>query len=227
MQYITPDLRSFERKDFSQFNEDGVIEQINADLGIKEGTFFEFGIGPSDGVSFHHELEGNCVALRKRGYRGVFLDGQHLPPHCGVRQEFVTALNINHLYVKHALPDDLDVMSIDVDGQEFWIWMALQYRPKIVIIEYNNGLGPEASLTVPFDVSFRWDGTIYQGASLKALYKLSIAKRYTLVYTNGVNAIFIRDDLISNKSDFSYDRLCLSDFPAHGPDLLQRSWVTV
>ena len=227
MPYITTDLTRFERKEFSQFGEDGVIEQIADDLGLTTGTFFEFGIGPTDGVSFDKPLEGNFVLLRNKGWAGVFLDGApHLPSNVGVRREFITALNINLLYRKHGLPEDLDFMSIDVDGQEFWIWMALQPRPKVMIIEYNGGLPRESSVTTQFDVHHNWDGSIYQGASLLALDKLAKCKSYQLVWANGVNCIFIRDDLVSNPDCFSLEDIW-RPFTPHFPDPKNRAWVEV
>ena len=69
-------------------------------------------------------------------------------------------------------------MSIDVNGQEFWIRMALQARPKVIIIEYNGGLAKKDSITTRFDVSFTWDSSMYHGASLLALTKLAEAKHY-------------------------------------------------
>ena len=90
MPYVTPNLKSFERKEFSQFGEDGITEKILADLEIPNGTFFEFGIGPADGVSFDTmPLEGNFVLLRQNGWKGVFLDGApHLSSKVGVRKEW-------------------------------------------------------------------------------------------------------------------------------------------
>lgn len=223
MPYIEPNLGAFEKKVYSQFGEDGVIEQIASCLGFEKGTCFEFGIGKNE----FGEMEGNFWLLREKGWKCVFLDGQQgLDPSFGVRREFITALNINELYGKHDVPDDLDFMSIDVDGQDFWIWMALMHRPKLIIIEINGGLPFESSVTIQFDVNHVWDGTIYQGASLRALDKLARCKQYTLVHTNGINAFFIRDDLVSNRSEFSLERLQKWG-PTHPPDPHGRPWVQI
>ena len=232
MPYITPDLTRFERKDTSQFGEDGVFERLAADLGIEHGTFFEFGIGPKDSVPTAR-FEANFLALHKRGWTGVFLDGSDYggdgkaeAERLDVRREFITAFNINHLYRKHGLPDDLDFMSIDVDGQDFWIWMALDFRPKVICCEYNGGLEKEESKVIQFKLDHRWDYTIYQGCTLKALDKLAKAKSYTLVYANGVNGIFVRNDLVSNKEDFGFDRR-YRGYHKLGPDLRNQPWVEI
>lgn len=226
MHFIEPNLKSFEQKFHSQFGEDGVIQKIASCLGLLSGTFFEFGIGPTVHCQFEAGMEGNFVLLEKLGWKGVFLDGNVYPAKFNVRQAFITPLNINTLYRKHALPEDLDFMSVDVDGQEFWIWMALQYRPKVMVVEYNGGLARNLSCTVQFDVNHVWDGTIYHGASLLALSKLAVAKAYTLVYANGVNGMFIRDDLVSNRNDFDFEHLYV-DFAPNAPDPQQRMWVEV
>lgn len=226
MPYINPDLNRFERRVTSQFGEDGVIEAIAGCLSVTTGTFFEFGIGPPKPAREGQDLEGCFLSLRNKGWAGVFLDGSDYPAHFGVRKEFVTPLNINHLYHKHGLTSDLDFMSIDVDGQDFWIWMALQPRPKVMVIEINGGLSLEQSITVQFDVNHVWDGTMYHGASLRALDRLGKAKGYTLVWSNGVNAIFVRDDLVSNREDFSIERLYRPNTP-HPPDPKDRPWVEV
>jgi hypothetical protein len=192
---------------------------------LRSGSFFEFGIGPADGISYDR-LEGNFVALQKQGWTGVFLDGQPARGGCPIRQEFITALNINQLFVRHAIPPDLDLMSIDVDGQEFWIWMALRYRPKVMVVEINGGLGIEPSVTIGFDIHHRWDGTLYHGASLRAIDKLARCKDYSLVWSNGINAIAIRDDLISNLSDFVLEDL-FRPYPPHLPDPKNRPWVEI
>ena len=226
MAHIEPNLMAFEKKVHSQFAEDGVIEKVAADLGVVKGTFFEFGIGPPWQRPAEEGLEGNFVLLRERGWTGVFLDGNAYPPQCGVRRELVTPLNVNALYRKHALPEDLDFLSIDVDGQEFWIWMALQYRPKVAILEYNGSLGPDVSLTIQFDVGHVWDGTRYHGASLRALDKLARSKGYALVYANGVNAMFVRGDCVSNPEDFVFERI-FRGFPPHAEDKKLRAFVAI
>ena len=198
MPYITPELSRFERKETSQFGEDGVLEKLAVDLGIEKGSYFEFGIGPKDSVP-SERFEGNFVALHSKGWKGVFLDGNDYSGECkmeadrlGVRREFIDAFNINYLFRKHAIPENLDFMSIDVDGQDFWIWMALEYRPKLVCCEYNGGLDREESRVIQFKLDHRWDNTIYQGCSLKALDKLAKSKSYTLVYANGVMGFYSR-----------------------------------
>ncbi|ALM10329.1 MAG TPA: hypothetical protein DEB30_00430 [Candidatus Peribacter riflensis] len=120
--------------------------------------------------------------------------------HClGVHREFITAENIEPLFKKYGVPAECDLLSIDIDGNDYWVWKAItHFHPRVVIMEYNANKGPELSVTIPYDPAFIWDKTDYQGASLKALEKLGREKGYTLVATdrNGVNAFFVLDALV-------------------------------
>jgi hypothetical protein len=89
-----------------------------------------------------------------------------------VQQERVDAININPLLRKYRVPDIPDLISIDVDGQDFWIWSNLVHRPNVIIIEYNANFAPDDSKVIPYDVAFQGDGTKYFGASLRALHNL-------------------------------------------------------
>jgi hypothetical protein len=214
-------------KTHSQNNEDGILTYMISRLPEVRRYFVEFGVGPPWRTSIEAAgLEANCRLLREQGWDGLFMDANDYPPQYGVEKEFITALNINELMAKYRVPADLDIMSIDVDGQDFWIWMNLQLRPKIVVIEQNPTLERERSIVIPFDTRYRWDGTTWFGASLKALDKLGASKGYVLVYTTSANAIFVRGDLIANPEDFVFDEL-YAKHEMHVRDWLNRPWVTV
>jgi len=223
-------LQVYGRKQYSQNDEDGVIEYLNTKLGIKNGYFVEFGVGPAGDCTIEESgLECNCRLLLQNGWRGLFMDGNIYPAEFCVQNERITALNIDRLLKKYHVPLEPDLMSIDVDGQDFWIWMATSYRPRIVIIEYNPSLHIDESCVMPFDISYIWDGTQYYGASLLALHKLGESKGYTLVYANGVNAFFVRTDLISNATEFNYESVYnyRGRLLYHRADHLNRAYLRV
>ena len=113
----------------------------------------------------------------------------------------MTPGNVERLFADAGVPESLDVLSIDVDGSDYWIWEALQtYRPRIVVIEYNSALPADTRLAQPRDHG-EWDGTDYQGASLGAMVSLGALKGYRLVHTetSGVNAFFVRDELTDGR----------------------------
>jgi hypothetical protein len=199
----TPEhLTSAELKVFSQNGEDGVLCALLNALGPGTNTFVEFGIGPG--------LEGNCVFLSDvLGWAGLFIEA-HQPsyerlafkyranPHVRCRRDMVTPTNLDDLAISSGLPSELDILSIDIDGQDIWVWEGVQrLSPRVVIVEYNGDLPLDESLAQPRDWSRHWRLDNVYGASLQALCDLGKLKGYRLVHTElvGSNAFFVRDDL--------------------------------
>ena len=118
-----------------------------------------------------------------------------------IKNERVTAENIQKLFQKYNVPKNFDLLSIDIDYNDYWVWKSIiDYFPRVVVIEFNSSIPPNESRVVPYDANAVWDGTNYFGASLLALRNLGLKKGYTLVGcdNNGVNAFFIKSDLIKN-----------------------------
>jgi len=188
------DLNQYELKVYSQNGEDGIIRAIFAKIGTSNRFCVEFGVEKG--------LECNTRYLRdRRGWNCVWMDaGDGVPE--PIRTEFVTAENINSLFKKYDVPPDFDLLSIDIDGNDYWVWKALEgYTPRVVVIEYNSSLPPTESKVIPYQPGFVWDGTNYFGASLLALSKLGESKGYTLVCCEGigVNAFFVKTELVPNR----------------------------
>ncbi|HET9102351.1 MAG TPA: hypothetical protein VFN55_03280 [Solirubrobacteraceae bacterium] len=199
-------LAGSELRVFSQNGEDGVLAEILGRIGVSERFFVEFGIESG--------REGNCVYLADvAGWRGLFMEGgdaffaalqRKYAAQASVStvKAMVTPANIEELLRAASVPAEPDILSIDVDGQDYWIWHAVQsFRPRVVVIEYNSALDPRRRLVQPNDPLGGWDGTDYFGASLGALAGLGRDKGYTLVHTelSGANAFFVRDDLVADR----------------------------
>jgi len=183
-------LNRFERKITSQNWEDGMIHALFAILGPGKKYYVEFGV--EDG------RECNTAQLQKSGWHGLLMDGGENTPESGIKKEFITAENINDLFKKYEVPQEFDLLSIDIDGNDYWVWKAIEgYAPRVVIMEYNACIPYAPAVTVPYKADFVWDKTDYMGASLSALVQLGTQKGYTLVATDsrGVNAFFVRTDL--------------------------------
>lgn len=202
------DLTPFELKVFSQNGEDGVIAEILRRSEEGDRYFVEF--GASNG------LEGNCVALADVfGWSGLFMESDETAfarlefkyrSNSGVatRRAAVTAENVQSLFREAGVPEHFAVLSIDVDGADYWIWHALQrFRPRVVVIEYNAALDHDGRLVQPPDAKTAWDRTIWHGASLGALRGLAEERGYRLVHTEmtGTNAFFVRNDLPGDYPD--------------------------
>jgi hypothetical protein len=212
---LAVDLEKYGKKVYSQNDEDGIIEYIFSCIRPTNRFFVEIGVGPPWKKGRFLDvneagLQCNCRLLAEQGWNGVLIDGQQYPGSLSVKSEFVTAENINAILSKYDVPHEFDLFSLDVDGNDYWIWKALTYLPRVIVVEYNQRLAPNVSKTIRYDPHFSCatNGTDYYGASLLAMKRLGDAKHYTLVYANRVNAFFIRTDLVCNSIDFVYDRTC-------------------
>jgi hypothetical protein len=198
-------LAAAELRCFSQNGEDGVIAEILGRVGNGQRFFVEFGAESGD--------EGNCVFLADvQAWRGLFIEADPEDFQClankyaanslvRVIQASVTPENIEGLLDQGAVPAEPDVLSIDIDGADYWVWEAItSRRPRLTVIEYNAALGVERRRVQPRDHSGGWNGTDNFGASLAALTELGVRKGYRLVHTElaACNAFFVRDDLIGD-----------------------------
>jgi len=194
------DINSFEKKIYSQNGEDGIIEIMFYAVGVTNRFFVE--IGGGDGT------ECNTRYLAQKGWNGIMIDARACNPL--IKNEFVTAENVCDIFEKYNVPKEFDLLSIDIDTNDYWIWKALEgYSPRVVVIEYNATHPPYESKVVKYDAKAVWDGTNYFGASLFALVKLGKVKGYTLIGCDnlGVNAFFVRNDLKEHFSVEDTERL--------------------
>lgn len=196
-------------KVFSQFEEDGFLIYLFALMGEGSKTFIE--IGANDGIN------SNCSNLALHfGWSGLFLEGDAKLIKRGQRfykktptpyhpkptyiQAIVKRENINELIAKGGLQGDIELLSIDIDGNDYWVWDALEVvKPKVVIIETHIEFGTN-NIVVPYDPEYMFPGKhpVYHGASVVAMNKLAQKKGYRLVGASdyGINQVFVRNDLL-------------------------------
>ena len=181
-------LAATERSSSSQNGEDGVIEHL-ARLTSCPRVMVELGAG--DGSECNSAYPRNC------GWRVAAFDGDPESSNW-VRRAFLTAENVNVLLDEEALSTPIGVLSIDLDGNDFWLLHQLEDRflPMILVVEYNGTLGPVNALSVPYRARRRWDHSNFFGASLAAFTLLAHARGMSLVYceSRGVNAFFVSHD---------------------------------
>ncbi|CAN5658165.1 hypothetical protein BH09VER1_BH09VER1_00160 [soil metagenome] len=191
---------------WSQNYEDGMIAEIFRRIGVSTRTFLEIGVG--DGS------ENNTTALLAAGWHGWWIDGSEecaqkiherlrampeLAARLKMRQALVGTDNIADLLKQLGVPVEIDLFSLDIDLNTYHIWAALKgFRPRVVVVEYNAGLGPENDWIHPYEPSKVWDYTQAFGASLEAYVRLGAQFGYSLVGCDitGLNAFFVRDDLL-------------------------------
>lgn len=193
---------------FSQYEEDGILLYIFAAIGMNVRTFIE--IGSDDGIN------SNCANLALNfGWNGLFIDGNQkaidrgrhfygkYPHPWGPKPVFQCAKvgreNVNQLISENGLHGEIGLLSIDVDGNDYWIWDALEVvQPQVVVIETHIEFGLN-NVVVPYDANYVYPGIhpLYHGASPVAMVRLASRKGYRLVGANelGFNFIFIRNGL--------------------------------
>jgi hypothetical protein len=203
MRYGFQSLSAAELRAFSQNGEDGVLAEIFSKIGTTNQFFVEFGV--QDGLECNTRL-----LMEVLGWSGVYFEpdpdsfsrlSERLENRDDVLtlREFVTPDNVNSLFAQSAVPAELDLLSIDIDGQDYWVWDALEgFRPRVVVIEYNAALPVEPSVVeMKGAVQDRSTSFQFMGASLGAMRDLGRRKGYKLVHAElaGVNLFFVRDDL--------------------------------
>jgi hypothetical protein len=199
-------LMNFEQRVVSQNGEDGIIQEIFRRIGTTDKFFVEFGIQNGQECNTRNLLE-------HYGWSGVWMEGS---PELADRarhdfgkfpvkvlHRFLTTENLVPSFEEAGVPKEFDLLSIDVDGNDYWMWHSLgrSYSPRVIVIEYNSTFGPRRPWIMPYDPHFKHDETAYFGASLEAMAALGSDLGYKLVgcESRGVNAFFIRENLASTK----------------------------
>ena len=203
-------LSDMEFKVFSQFGEDGILSWLTRGFSLEHRTFVEIGVGS------YAEANTRYLASRSRNpWRGFIFDcepdhldfGRHpeswkwsvFPVQATVRPD-----NVNELLGAAGVSSEIGLLSLDIDGIDYWVWDALSATsPRIFVAEYNYVFGPSAAVTVPkaqsFDIRSAHSSRLYFGTSLQAMVSLSKSRGYTFVGATsaGVNAFFVRNDLLA------------------------------
>lgn len=196
---------------FSQNGEDGIIRYIFSQIGFESRYFVEFGFGA-------HQCNSLRLILHEH-FKGLMMDGSE--EQCRIFNltckakgisdvhavnAFIDRDNLEHLIRSNNIPAEIDFLSIDVDGNDYWFWRCLQcINPRVICIEYNSGIGSKYSWTIPYNKEFErfsaHPSGFFAGASIKALESLGEKKGYRLVGcdTTGTNAFFLRNDLGNNQ----------------------------
>lgn len=186
-------INAFEYRGYSQNREDGLLQIIFHKIGITNKFYVE--LGAEDGS------ECNTRFLKEfYSWEGLLIDTDSRGS-TEVKEEFVNKDNIEELLSRYKVPRRFDLLSFDIDGNDYWVWESIKrFKPRVVVVEYNSIKGYKKSLAIKYDPNFIYEGTDYFGASLKALVDLGKLKGYTIVGCdeNGVSAFFVKDGLMEN-----------------------------
>ena len=206
--YADPrNLNRFGAQVYSQNGEDGIIAEIFHRIGTTDQSFVEIGV--------QNGLEANTTYLLSKGWSGTWIDankrslasarehfrGPIAEGRLRLEPSFVTAANITDSLKRVGVESEVDLLSLDIDRNTYFVWEALDWlRARAVVVEYNAAILPQDEWTVAYSPNKQWNRTQYFGASLKAYERLGDRLGYRLVGCElaGVNAFFVRDDLVQN-----------------------------
>jgi len=202
-------LSEVEFQVFSQFGDDGIIQYLVDKLPIKNKTFIEFGVED-------YKESNTRFLLINNGWSGFVMDGdeKNVQQICSgqlysfydlrAKQCFITKENINDVIRSVGFNEEVGILSVDIDGNDYWVWNEINViKPSIIITEYNSLFGFEDPITIPYKPDFvRGRGTPlnFYGTSLKAAVLLAKERGYFFIGCNtaGNNAYFIHESLRSS-----------------------------
>jgi FkbM family methyltransferase len=222
-------LHNYEEKIFSQNGEDGITLEIIKKLDITNGYYVEFGTQDAK--------ECNTRILREKyNWSGLLMDGSNQNDSINLKKEFITRENIVDLFIKYNVPTHFNLLSIDIDYNDFYVLHKIleKYTMDIIILEYNAYFLPNEDAIIKYGPYGRWDGSNYFGASLLSFQKLLNLFGYSLIYTEnkGVNAFFVSNkyaDKFNNHDEINilYNAAKYSTGPrgGHLQDIKNRTYV--
>tara|TARA_R110001592_G_scaffold1706_1_gene10158 strand:- start:7374 stop:8102 length:729 start_codon:yes stop_codon:yes gene_type:complete len=189
--------------DRSQDGENRVLNHIFKELKITPKYAVEFGAGQvNDGRGtaniswFYNQYKCECIFFEAWEKKYKQSSKKYKPM---IKMESISAVNVNEIFEKYNVPKDLDIVVIDVDGQDYWIWEKLKYEPKVLMIEFNPHISIEEDKVMHYDPDhWEWRDTncAYCGASIGALKKLGEKKGYSCVFRTRRNLVFVKKEYI-------------------------------
>ncbi|MEM0541488.1 hypothetical protein WFZ85_02565 [Flavobacterium sp. j3] len=205
-QYIKS-LDEVEFQVFSQRGEDGIIQYIINKIEIPNKIFIEFGVetyteSNTRFLLFNNNWSGLVIDGSSKNINFIKKDFIYWKYDLVAINSFITKENINNLISSYTDVKDIGLLSVDIDGNDYWVWESIHcINPRVVVCEYNSAFGPHKKVTVPYKIDFvrskEHFSELYFGASLAAFCHLAEKKGYDFIGTSsaGVNAYFVRKDL--------------------------------
>jgi hypothetical protein len=204
-------IQDAEFRVFSQFGDDGIIQWLIHHLEIPNKTFIEFGVED-------YSESNTRFLMMNDNWSGFVMDGSneninklkaqyyYWRHDLNAKAIFITRANINSLIAAQNFSEDVGLLHIDLDGNDYYIWNAINViKPIIVVVEYNSLFGMDRPISVIYDDGFIRSNahysTLFWGTSLLSLYNLAHKKGYSFIGCNsaGNNAYFVRNDKLNEQ----------------------------
>jgi len=213
---IYDNIQEAEFKVFSQVGDDGIIQYLAHHLEVESHSFIEFGV--------ENYVESNTrFLLMNNNWKGLVIDASkenidyiktqdiYWKHDLTAVEAFVDRENINKIFSEYGFTGEVGLLSIDIDGNDYWIWEAINIvNPTVVVVEYNSVFGAANAVTIPYDPTFMrtraHHSNLYFGTSLKALCMLAARKGYSFIGSNstGINAYFVREDRLGKLKTLTF-----------------------
>lgn len=216
-EYKSKDFLKSQFRVFSQWGEDGLLQYLVSNIKFCNNKFIEFG------VEDYYECNTRFL-LSNNKWSGLVIEGDeeyvkkiksdpiYWSSDLKAVNHFITTDNINEIIERNGFAGDIGILSIDIDGNDFWIFKAINVvKPDLIITEYNSHFGSKYPLSVPYDKSFvrskKHYSNIYYGASICAFNELAKEKGYSLIASNNVgnNLFFLRNDILGDIKPLSVE----------------------
>jgi len=226
---------------YSQIDEDGILLYIFSTIGFTNKILIDIAFGTPYGSNSTNLicnwgfwgllLETNVQSVKKSNYFFAnHPDTTVFPPI--VKNEWISKENINKIIKRENIQGDIDLLSLDVDGIDYWLWKELDIvSPRVVVVEAATYLGRKKSITIPYSSTFnRTDlHPDFMGASIPAFIKLAKKKGYHLIACNryGYNLFFLRDDLKTKLLPSITANDCFTNIPAYLTQKRQKRYEQV
>ena len=215
--YESKDFLKSQFRVFSQWGEDGLLQYLVSNIKFCNNKFIEFG------VEDYYESNTRFL-LSNNNWSGLIIDGDpeninkikkdtiYWASNLIAINQFITKDNINEIIKSNGFAGNIGILSIDIDGNDFWIFKAIDVvKPDLIIIEYNSIFGCDFPLSVPYDKNFvrskKHYSNIYYGASIRALNDLAVQRGYSLIASNdaGNNLFFLRKEILGDIKPLSVE----------------------
>jgi hypothetical protein len=219
IQVESVNLSEYRKTVNSQSGEDGIIEHVFSQIEPRQKFYVEFGASDGQWISNTWHLRNNL------GWSGLLMDSDKDAVGRSsnlVKLESIDSANINHLFEKYSVPENFDFLSIDIDGDDIYVFDALdaKYRPVLICAEYNPGLPNHLPLAIEEGMTDKWgtrrrnpaDPYDYHGCNIHAWYQVGLRKNYKVLTTSGVNVFLIADEYSSKFSIPTLNEIAVSPY---------------
>ena len=204
-------------KKYAQFGEEAIFDFIFENIQTTDNYLVDLGAG---GLGCKMS---NTQYLIEKGWSGLRIDG-NTDPNSDIKKEFITTENIIHLFEKYRVPETFDLLSIDIDGNDFWVLKNIfdgGYYPRVIINEFNGCIEQGVSKVMKNNPTHSWGNNDYYGASFEAFNKLCRSYGYVLIYQVATtNMIFVkRESVLKKDYSITYTQ---NQYHPHSPN---REWI--